>query len=80
MRLKKTDRGFYRADFIDRYGEECSIQESSLAGEHCIWLGQNNGRHHHVTGECLTRMHLTQKMAKDLIPLLQKFVTTGKLK
>mgnify|MGYP006958843775 CR=1 FL=1 len=27
-----------------------------------------------------TRMHLTQKQVKDLIPILQKFVDTGELK
>lgn len=80
MKVTKTERGFYRADFIDRYGADCSIQESSLAGEDCIWLGMNSGTHHHVTNECLARMHLTQKMAKQLIPLLQKFVDTGGLK
>jgi len=36
-----TERGFVRYEFVDRYGEECSLQESSLATEACIWLGCN---------------------------------------
>lgn len=44
MRMKRetTNRGFYRFTFTDRYQKECSIQESSLATEACIWLGIND--------------------------------------
>jgi len=34
-----TSRGFVLGEFKDRYGVKCSIQESSLASEPCIWLG-----------------------------------------
>lgn len=34
-----TGRGFGIGKFTDRNGEGCSIQESSLADEDCIWLG-----------------------------------------
>lgn len=37
--LTKTERGFSIANFIDRYGEKCSLQKSSLATEDCIWFG-----------------------------------------
>ena len=37
--MAKTDRGFELGKFTDRYGTECSIQESSLATEAAIWLG-----------------------------------------
>ena len=37
--VKRTERGFALAEFTDRYGNECSIQDSSLATEACIWLG-----------------------------------------
>ena len=37
----KTARGFNISSFKDRYGEECSLQESSLATESAIWLGVN---------------------------------------
>ena len=34
-------RGFSRMDFTDRYGEQCSLEKSSLATEDAIWLGVN---------------------------------------
>jgi hypothetical protein len=64
--LEPTQRGFMRGDFIDLYGDACSIQESSLAGPAAIWLGNN-----------VDRAHLSQAMAAALIPLLQEFVETG---
>jgi hypothetical protein len=39
MEKEKTTRGFDITNFIDRYGEKCSLQKSSLATEDCIWLG-----------------------------------------
>lgn len=77
INIEKTDRGFYRGEFEDRYGKKCSIQESSLATEKAIWLGCNEGDH--VDGHCLARMHLTQDMVADLIPLLDHFLYEGKL-
>jgi hypothetical protein len=79
MEIKPTSRGFKRAEFVDLYGEQCSIQESSLATDDAIWLGCNEGKHHHVTGSCMARMHLNRAMAAELIPLLQHFVDTGYL-
>lgn len=67
MRIDHTSRGFVRGDFTDRYGEECSIQESSAVVP-CIWLGTNDNR-----------MHLTQTMVSNLLPLLQHFVKHGTL-
>lgn len=64
--MDKTNRGFGRGSFIDRYGEKCSIQDSSLATEECIWLGVDSNR-----------MHLTVEMAQELIVVLQRFVETG---
>lgn len=34
-----TSRGFPRWAFMDLYGEICTIQKSSLAREHAIWVG-----------------------------------------
>jgi hypothetical protein len=82
MKLKfkpANDRGFLRADFKDRNGEDCSMQESSIATEQCIWLGQNEGTHHHVTGDCLARMHLNRKMAREIGLALLHFADTGEL-
>src|ERR1035437_9332381 len=41
MKLEKTERGFIRGDFTDKYDTVCSIQESSLATEDAIWFGVN---------------------------------------
>ncbi len=87
-----NDRGFLRGEFVDRYGAKCSLQESSLATEACIWLGVNEpevkilvpgeGWKDVPIPEGATRsgwMHLTQKMVADLLPALQHFVETGEL-
>ena len=66
--MDKTDRGFNIDEFQDRYDIPCSLQESSLATEDCIWLGANGNR-----------MHLTKDHVKKLLPYLQTFVETGRL-
>ena len=38
-KMEKTERGFPLGKFTDRYDTKCSIQDSSLATEPCIWLG-----------------------------------------
>lgn len=77
IKLGTTQRGLFRGEFEDRYGQKCSIQESSLATDHCIWLGvdvdMNGGEVEHG------RMHLTQKQAHDLIHILRHFVRVGTL-
>jgi hypothetical protein len=86
MELNRTSRGFVHADFTDRYGEACSIQDSSLATEDAIWLGIDhiNGREmSSVVGidpeRIPARMHLTREMVAELLPLLQRFVDTGSI-
>ena len=37
--IRKTERGFTIGEFRDRYNQPCSIQESNIATEDCIWLG-----------------------------------------
>jgi len=39
MEKVTTNRGFSLIKFKDRYNNDCSIQESSLATEDCIWIG-----------------------------------------
>ena len=39
LKNSKTLRGFDKFEFVDKYGEVCSIQKSSIATEGCIWLG-----------------------------------------
>lgn len=90
----KTNRGFVRIEFEDFNRKSCSIQESSLATESCIWLGHNemdiiyfvpNGNpawrplEVPATTQCNTLMHLNRKQVAELLPILQYFVETGDL-
>jgi hypothetical protein len=79
MELTVTDRGFLIGKFTDQYGEICSIQKSSLGTENCIWLGCEHETINRHGQPCGARMHLTQQMVADLLPLLQHFVETGEL-
>lgn len=74
-----TNRGFQRGEWRDRYGRKCSIQESSLATEFCLWLGCDEIIHAPGFEPHNGRIHLTQETAAELIPLLQRFVETGEL-
>jgi hypothetical protein len=38
----KTNRGFSIVKFTDRYDNQCSLQQSSLAEEKAIWLGSHD--------------------------------------
>lgn len=40
----RTNRGFPLITFTDFYGEECSLQMSSLATEEAVWLGVNEAK------------------------------------
>ena len=94
MHAANTERGFARIGFDDRYGVECSLQESSLATEAAIWFGCNESNARHcVMGKGWvpyeypaglevhtdTRMHLTQAHIKAFLPMLQEFARTGYL-
>ena len=87
-----TQRGFGRIDFVDRYSQSCSIQESSLASERAIWFGVNDAVPQVlVSGQgwtkvefpegtlFSTRMHLTQEQINELLPILQYFADHGEL-
>lgn len=39
-----TGRGFQIVEFKDRYGLDCSIQQSSIATEACLWLGVTDAK------------------------------------
>ncbi len=69
MQTEQTERGFNIIKFTDRYGQACSLQESSLAFESAIWLGVDAGTNQ--------RMHLTQEQVAVLLPHLQEFVENG---
>lgn len=59
MEFKQTKKGLMRAEFTDRYGALCSLQESSIPGEDCVWLGVDVD----IEGEEVRngRMHLTRE-------------------
>lgn len=77
MRFDPTRRGLLRADFKDRNGAECSVQESSMPGEDCLWLGVEVDFY----GEELRagRMHIDRDLARQLYPVLRHFARTGSL-
>lgn len=83
-----SPRGFGRCEFEDMYGSTCSIQDSSLATDDCIWLGVNDGEHfqckppYNKNPDAKTTggwMHLSRGQVAALLPLLQHFVNTGML-
>lgn len=86
----KTNRGFGLFDFKDKYGRECSLQDSSLASEPAIWFGIDNANPQVLKKgkewipflvpddvHFTTRMHLTQEQVKALLPILTYFAETG---
>lgn len=93
MEIKRTERGFARIDFIDRYGVGCSLQESSLATQEAIWFGCDSADPK-ILVEGMgwqpiemppgyvanTRMHLTRDMVRELLPYLQQFAEKGTLR
>lgn len=75
IQIKPTERGFMRGEFKDGDGNDCVIQDSSLATDYMVRLGQLEGTHHR--GYCLATMHLTKEMARTLIQALMRFVNNG---
>ena len=93
MKKDHTCRGFEIIKFTDSYGVECSLQESSSAEESKIWLGCDDANPKMLNPNGVgwvpvempedyianTRMHLTEKQVKSLLPHLIKFAFLGKL-
>ena len=114
LKFGLTNRGFALSHFTDKYGQNCSLQESSIFADKdgaCIWFGCNNpdgkftvlpqlttdakrqalGLHPGWNEKSLKemfpdcdvntpdRMHLSQKMVKQLLPALKHFAKTGRL-
>lgn len=68
IKFSSPDEPRYRAEFRDRAGLACSVQESTLAHPAAIWLGVDSDR-----------MHLTQEQVRDLLPVLIHFAYEGLL-
>lgn len=72
--FERTARGFPLMNFVDKYGQQCSIQDSSLATDACCWLGVDVD----IEGaEVNKRMHLTREMAGKLAAALAYFAEHG---
>ena len=72
MKIEETQRGFQIINFTDKYGKECSLQQSSLAeydipGTSAIWFGRDKNR-----------MHIDRKQLKKLMKHLKKWIKKGK--
>jgi hypothetical protein len=94
MTIETNQRGFQFGKFIDRNGEECSIQLSSLATEEAIWLGidkpklcvfENDSHGKYLITEMpknfdvSSRMHLTRNDVIELVSVLNNFLKYGTL-
>jgi hypothetical protein len=90
MRASKTSRGFEIVEFKDHYGIECSLQQSSLATERCIWLGCVDANPRVlVPGQSWqpipmpadyladTRMHLNVAQVRALVVRLNRWLKAG---
>ncbi len=62
----RTDRGLQTVPFKDRNGQECSLQQSSLADASAIWLGPKGHR-----------MHLDRYRVVALIIVLEQWINKG---
>jgi len=82
LKVGETSKGAGLVKFVDYYGQQCSLQDSSL-GEGAVWFGvDNTGPHLEGPGGKFNesvnlRMHLTIDQVAELIPFLQEFVSEG---
>ncbi len=76
--MKRTKRGFrIYGEFIDTYGNDIRIQQSSSAEKHCVWIfSERNGESVvcHLGQWQSYSPHLDVKQAKKLITALQRFI------
>jgi hypothetical protein len=87
----KTESGFGLFKFTDTHGNDCSLQKSSAAMYDAVWLGISNPEINVMVdggwkaialpedAVVNSRMHLTQKQVRELLPLLQHFAEHGEL-
>ena len=96
LKKTKTERGFDLIQFNDLDDAKCNIQESSSADAIWIGIedvdpkilasktpqGGTGWVKYDIPDDVLftKRMHLNREQVKKLLPILQEFVDTGKLK
>jgi hypothetical protein len=87
--LEETRKNFQVINFHDRYGTQCSLQQSSIfddahtqqPGATAIWLGVDfQGRPHDGVFDAAntTRMHLDRKQVQQLVAVLEMWLQCGK--
>lgn len=69
LKKRTTKRGFIAYEFLDTYKRECAIRESSLSDGPCLWLEMI--AHNSV--------HLNRQIVVELLPILEFFVSFGRL-
>ena len=86
-----TEHGFTIVKFTDTHGNDCSLQESSSDMYDAVWLGISDPEINVMVdggwkalalpeGAVInSRMHLTQKQVRELLPMLQHFADHGSL-
>ncbi len=62
-----TQRGFALGEFKDQYGNQCSIQKSSIATKDCIWLGVDDPQPQIMVSDA-RRLGITNSMANGWMP------------
>lgn len=77
MEFRSTRKGLLTAEFVDRFGARCSIQESSKTDENCVWLGVETDFNGQEVPNGM--MLLTQELASQLLPILRRFARNGTL-
>lgn len=83
--LNRTPYGISHIEIVDRNERKCSLQNSSITTENCIWLGVYNtgplikGPNGDFNANIPGVMHMTQTQVASLLPFLQRFVETGSL-
>lgn len=71
MSIDQSERGFDTVNFVDLFGQPCSLTKSSSAIEASVWIGVSDGTSN--------SMHLSQESVRRLLPFLQRFAETGEI-
>ena len=91
VETRLTQNGDIRTDFLDLHDNRCSLQKSTAKQYDAIWLGisiplinimVDGGWKALALPEGAvvnSRMHLSQKMVKDMLPALEYFAKHGEL-
>lgn len=92
-KFSKTNRGFGLVEFTDSNGVKCSIQQSSLATQNCLWIGCSTDYYMQLSpgkgwekveiaqNQLVNdKMHLNESQVRQLVARLEIWLETGSLK